>query len=156
MSAESAESERVQSRKCRECEGTDSRGASTVHDESTVRGTESECKLESKGSRVQRVESTKSRVQSRECRVESAESARAQSLEGAQCTMRAQFENAESECRLESTESARMKNVLECKTRECRVEGTESARMQSRECNLRVQRRECRDCENPKSRVQRL
>ena len=25
-----------------------------------------------------------------------------------------------------------------------------------RECNLRVQSRECRECENPKSRVQRL
>ena len=35
-------------------------------------------------------------------------------------------------------------------------ESTESARAQRRECNLRVQSRECRECENPKSRVQRL
>ena len=91
-----------------------------MHDESTVRGTESECKLESKGSRVQRVESTKSRVQSRECRVESAESARAQSLEeGAQCTMRAQCESTESGHRGESTE------LRVQREREFRVESVE-------------------------------
>jgi hypothetical protein len=143
---------RTRIRKHRECENAEYR-------ESRLQGVQNreegaQCTMRSQ-CEVQRRECNV-RVQSRECRVESAESARAQSLEGAQCTMRAQFESAESECRLESTESARMKNVLECKTRECRVEGTESARMQSRECNLRVQRRECRDCENPKSRVQRL
>jgi hypothetical protein len=56
---------RVQSRECRECESTESNGGTTVHDESTVRGTESECRVES---------AENARVQSRECRVESAES----------------------------------------------------------------------------------
>jgi hypothetical protein len=96
----------------------------------------------------------------REYRVESRESARAQSREGgAQCTMRAQFERAEAtvqrrECRVESTESARMqtRECRECEyaESECRVESAESARMQSTESaeartESRVQRaRECR------------
>ena len=77
------QSTRVQSR---ECEGEESRGRNTVHDESTMR----------------------------EYTVESAEIARMQSRDwGAECTMGAQFERTESrvqrvrECRVESTVSAR-------------------------------------------------
>jgi hypothetical protein len=94
--------------------------------------TESECRGESKGSRVQRV---------RECRVESTQSRD----EGAECTVRAQFERAEAECRGESTES-RVQGV-----RECRDESAEIVRMHSQSADSRVQRvrvqrvRECRD-----------
>ena len=66
----------------------------------------------------------------REFRVESAESARAQSREeGAQCTMRSQCEVQRRECR------------------EYRVESAESARVQSREC------RECKGTESRGSTV---
>ena len=68
-------------------------------------------------------------MQSRECRVESTESARAQSREeGAECTMRAQFERAEAECRVESTESRVQR---ECENAESRVQ-----RVRARECRV--------------------
>ena len=59
---ESAEIVRAQSREYRECKGTESRGGSTVHDESTVR-------------------EYRVRAQRREYRVESAERASVQSRE---------------------------------------------------------------------------
>ena len=70
-----------------------------------------------------------------ESTVESAESARAQSLEGAQYTTRAQFESAES--RVQTRE------YRECENEEC-------VRMQ----NTRVQSRGYRECQNAESRVQ--
>ena len=53
---ESTESERVQSRECRECKGTESRAGSRVQDEITVRGAETRVQCESAESRVQRVQ----------------------------------------------------------------------------------------------------
>ena len=115
---ESAESERVQSRE---------EGAQCAM-RAQCKSTESECRGDSKGSRVQRVreskvENPKSRVQSarvqrlREFRVESAENARAQSRgQGVECRMRSRCE------------------------------------VQRRECNVRVQSRECRECKGTESR----
>ena len=101
----------MQSTEYRECKGRESRGGSTVHDESTVR----EYRVRVQSRECRECENAEARVQRvRECRVESRESARAQSREeGAQCTM------------------------TESRVREFRVQSAESARMQSRECRER-------------------
>ena len=101
---ESTES-RMQSREYREYKGTESRGGSRVHDDSTVR----QCRgrVQTRECRECENAETKVRCESTEARVHSTESARVQSREeGAECTMKAQCEvQRVRECRAESTES---------------------------------------------------
>jgi hypothetical protein len=112
-----------------------------VHDESTVRGTESECKLDSKGPRVQRVRESKVEI----AEIVSTENSRAQSREeGVECTMGSQCQNAESRVQSESTET---------RVQRLREYTVESAEIVSAESVSTVQEH---SGESTKSRVQRV